>query len=70
METYGKAFGKRVACDYLKAKKKKKLCLQSPQLQKRLENGMLVGYVYWLHLATYQKNGMSSCNNKQVCKHK
>lgn len=23
METYGKAFGKRVACDYLKAKKKK-----------------------------------------------
>lgn len=26
METYGKAFGKRVACDNLKAKKKKKNC--------------------------------------------
>lgn len=30
METYGKAFGKRVACDNLKAKKKKKIVPTKP----------------------------------------
>lgn len=54
METHGKTFGKRIACNNQKAKIAGYKAHSSRRGWK-MERQWIMFYVYWLHLDRYQK---------------
>lgn len=69
METHGKTFGKRVACDNQKAKKLPTKPIALEEVGKWRVSGLCFMFPGCIQI-DIRKHEMSSCNNRQVCKHK